>query len=118
MMRYRGYVGTFESNPRGKGYTGTITNITDPVKFEASDPDTLEQAFRDAVDNYIAACKDSHKKPEKPYSGFIMLRINPAIHRAAAEAARASGASLATFVTQILEKAIANAQSGKRTTSR
>lgn len=114
MMRYRGYVGAFEANPKGKGYTGTITNIMDSVKFEAGDPDALEQAFRDAVDKYVESCKDSKKKPEKPYSGFIMLRINPAVHRSAAEAAKASGMSLATFVTQALEKAIANAQSGKR----
>ena len=118
MMRYRGYVGSFEQNPTGRGYEGHITNITDEIMFRAIDPDGLEKAFKNAVDAYLEQCKTGQKKFEKPYSGFIMLRIDPAMHRAAAEAARKANLSLSRFVIQCLEQGMRRKlETGKRSRS-
>ena len=116
MMRYKGYVGTFERSSSGRGYVGHITNIKDEIVFKAVDPDDLEKAFKEAVDAYLEQCRATHQKIEKPYSGFIMLRIDPALHRAAAEAARNAKLSLPRFVIQCLERKMKE-QNGKRSRS-
>lgn len=116
MMRYKGYVGSFQQSPSGRGYVGHVTNITEEVVFKALDPDDLEKAFKEAVDTYLEQCRSSQRKIEKPYSGFIMLRIDPALHRAVAESARNAKLSLSRFVIQCIERGMKE-QNGKRSRS-
>ena len=51
----------------------------------------LQAAFEEAVEDYLATCKQLNKPPQKQYSGKLKLRIPPDIHVAIAEAAEASG---------------------------
>ena len=44
--------------------------------------------FREAVDDYLAACKKLGQPPDKPYSGRVMLRLPPDLHARASAAAR------------------------------
>ena len=48
----------------------------------------LKVAFHEAVDDYIATCARIGKAPQRPYSGKVMFRIDPDIHRRAATARR------------------------------
>ncbi|HAJ27494.1 MAG TPA: hypothetical protein DCG53_09680 [Syntrophus sp. (in: bacteria)] len=43
------------------------------------------------------------EEPEKPFTGKLMLRIPPDIHRKAYIAAKQSGASLNAWITQTLK---------------
>lgn len=45
----------------------------------------LKKSFQKAVDNYLDACKRFGQKPNKPYSGNLMLRVPLETHAAAAE---------------------------------
>ena len=65
----------------------------------------LEIAFKEAVDNYLEACKKLKQKPNKPYSGNLMLRIPVEVHAAVAAAAEASGKSINQWAKSVLETA-------------
>jgi predicted HicB family RNase H-like nuclease len=44
------------------------------------------------------------KKPQKPYSGKLMLRIRPEIHAAVATAAQLSGQSINQWASEALNR--------------
>ena len=48
----------------------------------------------EAVEDYLETCARIGKKPQKAFSGQVMFRINPEVHRRAALAAELSGKSL------------------------
>ena len=50
-MEYRGYRGSSEYD--GLQYFGQLLNVKDLVTFEGRTRPEFEQAFRDAVDDYI-----------------------------------------------------------------
>jgi len=64
----------------------------------------LQKAFRDSVDDYLQFCATRGEEPEKPFSGRFPVRVSPALHRAAALAARRRGESLNAFVEHALER--------------
>jgi predicted HicB family RNase H-like nuclease len=74
-------------------------------------------AFREAVDDYLAACARVGKAPQKPYSGRVMFRISPEVHQCAALAAELSGQSLNQWAEAVLGKAAAEAP-GRRASRR
>ena len=65
----------------------------------------LKAAFRESVDDYIETCAKIGKKPQKPYSGNLMLRVDPAVHSKAAIAAELAGKSLNQWSEEVLAKA-------------
>ena len=42
------------------------------VTFEADNEGELEKAFQEAVDDYLATCKEQGIAPEKPFKGVLM----------------------------------------------
>jgi predicted HicB family RNase H-like nuclease len=57
------------------------------------------------VDDYVATCAKIGKTPQKPYSGQIMVRVDPQVHANAAIAAELSGKSLAKWTEEKLAAA-------------
>ena len=45
------------------------------------------------------------KQPQKPYSGRMMFRVSPEVHRQAALAAELSGKSLNQWAEEVLDRA-------------
>jgi predicted HicB family RNase H-like nuclease len=62
----------------------------------------LETAFQEAVDNYLDASKELGQKPDKPYSGNLMLRVPAEVHAAVATAAEASGKSINLWAARVV----------------
>lgn len=104
-MHYKGYYARVEFDPEDRIFVGRIIGIRDVVGFHGESVDELEIAFREAVDNYVAACTELGQEPNKPYSGNLMLRIPPEIHAAVAAAAEAHGKSINQWVAGVLDKA-------------
>jgi predicted HicB family RNase H-like nuclease len=104
-LSYKGYVGVVRYDPEDEILVGRIGGINDVVGFHAPDAQGVKAAFREAVDDYIATCKAVGKKPEKAYSGQLMLRIDPQVHASAAAAALAAGASLNEWAEERLREA-------------
>jgi predicted HicB family RNase H-like nuclease len=104
-MKYKGYFAKVEFDAEDRIFVGHIIGIKDVVGFHGESVEELEQSFREAVDNYLDACKKLDQMPNKPYSGNLMLRIPAEIHAAVAAAAKADGKSINQWATNILESA-------------
>ncbi|AHJ69333.1 type II toxin-antitoxin system HicB family antitoxin [Granulibacter bethesdensis] len=105
MMTYKGFSARIEYDDDDGIFFGQIAGIRDGVGFHADTVQGLRAAFHEAVEDYIDVCKTTGKEPQKPYSGRMMFRVSPDVHRRAAIAAELSGKSL----NQWAEDVIANA---------
>lgn len=105
MLEYKGYTGHVVYDDEARIFHGDVINMKDVVTFQGRHVDELEQAFKDSVDDYLVWCKELGRKPEKPFSGKFMLRVDPQIHRDAATAAQMAGMSLNAWVTKAIKAA-------------
>ena len=104
-MTYNGYHARVEFDAEDELFTGKIAGITDTVGFHADTVDDLKKAFHEAVDDYVETCAKIGKEPQKPYSGKVMFRLNPELHRKAAIRAEMEGKSLNQWAEEVLEHA-------------
>ncbi|WP_309086387.1 type II toxin-antitoxin system HicB family antitoxin [Chelativorans sp.] len=104
-MTYKGYAARIEFDEEDEIFVGRIAGINDVIGFHADSVASLKAAFHEAVDDYIDTCAKIGKDPQKPYSGKMMFRVRPELHRKAALAAELSGKSLNQWAEEALEKA-------------
>lgn len=104
-MTYRGYSARIEYDDDDEIFFGNLVGIHDGVGFHADTVADLKTAFRDAVDDYIKTCATIGKEPQKPYSGNLILRVDPAVHSKAALAAELAGKSLNQWGEEVLREA-------------
>lgn len=107
MMEYKGYIGKVEFDADGSIFHGEVVNLRDVITFEGTSVEDLKQAFRESIDDYLAFCAERGEEPEKPFSGKFILRVSPELHREINLQARLRNQSLNQWVSQTLEKAIA-----------
>lgn len=74
-MTYKGYAARVEFDAEDRIFVGHIIGIRDIVGFHGETVNELEIAFHEAVDDYLAACEKLGQKPDKPYSGKLLLRV-------------------------------------------
>jgi len=104
-MRYKGYAARIEYDERDDIFVGRVLGMRDIISFHARSVPELHEAFRDALEDYLADCAEQGITPEKPASGKVMLRIRPEVHAAASVAARAAGKSLNQWADEVFEQA-------------
>lgn len=102
VVSHRGYSATIAFDADDGVFFGRVAGIADGVGFHADTVDGLLHAFREAVDDYLETCAAVGRKPDKPYSGKLMLRVDPAVHAQAALAAELAGQSLNQFGEEAL----------------
>jgi predicted HicB family RNase H-like nuclease len=105
VMKYKGYVARVEFDAEDEIFVGHLAGINDIIGFHADNVAELKAVFREAVDDYIATCAKIGKKPEKPYSGKVMFRVDPEVHARAARAAELAGKSLNQWAEEALRRA-------------
>ncbi len=105
-MTYKGYTARVEFDDRNNIMVGRLLGIADVVGFHADNVRELRAAFEEAVDDYLEACGKIGKRPEKPASGKLMLRVPSAVHGAALVAAQAAGKSLNQWAAEVLKNAV------------
>jgi predicted HicB family RNase H-like nuclease len=105
MMRYKGYIARIEYDEGDRIFVGRLAGIEDVVSFHGSTVDELETAFHESVDHYLEVSERTGRPAQKPYSGNLMLRINPDIHAAVASAAQVQGKSINQWASEVLDKA-------------
>ena len=93
-MTYRGYAAQMDFDTDDKIIVGRVIDIDDIITFHGTSVAEFESAFKTAVDGYIHACEQLGQSADKPASGRLMLRVNPAVHAAAVKASARSGQSL------------------------
>jgi predicted HicB family RNase H-like nuclease len=94
IIKYNGYSARVELDEDRGVMFGRILELSDLVSFEGRTVEELRAALAEAVDDYLAWCTESGTEPEKPYSGRVLLRLEPETHKAAALAAERRGQSL------------------------
>lgn len=104
-MTWKGYTARIDYDGRDHIFVGRLLGIRDIVSFHGGSVREIETAMHEAVDNYIAACKELGQSPNKPASGKLMLRVPPEVHQAAMIAAQASGKSMNQWATEALRAA-------------
>ncbi len=107
VMNYKGYCACIEYSDEDACLVGHIAGIRDVVGFHGDSVEELKTAFHEAVDDYLATCEKLQRSPQRPYSGKVMLRIDPGIHAKAAMLAKAEGKSLNVWAQEALQQAIA-----------
>jgi len=106
MIEYKGYVaGKIDVDPESGALSGIVAGLRDVVHFEGNSVEELVTAFRDGVDDYLAMCAERNETPDKPFSGKILLRTDPSLHRKAAQRAEAEGLSLSKWIEKQIDAA-------------
>ena len=104
VLRYQDFVGTVQYNANDKVFHGKLAFITDLVTFEGSSVTELEDAFIEAVDDYVELCEQVGKKPEKSFAGSFNIRMKPELHRQAAIVSMEKGLSLNQLVIDAVSR--------------
>jgi predicted HicB family RNase H-like nuclease len=102
-MKYKGYTGIIEFDDDAKIFHGEVVGLRDVITFQGESVTELEQAMAESVDFYLDWCTERNKKPEKPFSGKLMVRTTPEIHSRAAVAAARMGLSLNKYIEKAIE---------------
>ena len=105
VLTYKGYKARVEFDPRDNIFVGRVLGMEDGISFRGETVTALKEGFAAAINHYLDDCKAMGRKPEKPASGKLMLRIAPETHAKALVMARASGKSLNQWAAEVLAQA-------------
>lgn len=108
-MTYKGYLGSVAYSEKDNVFFGKIEGINGMVNFEGESVKELTDAFHEAVDDYLAYCKEEGIEPDKSYTGVLNVRLTPAIHRQVAILARQAGLTLNAFIKEAVEEKVESA---------
>jgi predicted HicB family RNase H-like nuclease len=103
-MNYKGYQGVVEFDEEAGVFHGEVLHLRDVITFQGSSVAELETAFRESVDDYLAFCAERGETPEKPYSGKLVIRIPPELHRKVSARAKTEKVSVNHLIAEALEK--------------
>lgn len=103
-LKYNGYIGSVAFSEKDNVFFGKIEGINGLVNFEGESVKELTDAFHQAVDDYLAYCKEEGIHPNKSYSGLLNIRISPEIHSRIASCATEAGITINAYIKRTLEK--------------
>jgi len=106
VLTYKDFIGSVHFSAEDKVFHGKIEGITDLITFEGKSVDEIIKAFHEAVNDYIALCKEANKEPLKSCKGSFNVRISSDLHIKAAQQAVKLGISLNSLVQKAIEKAV------------
>lgn len=104
MLKYEGYTGRVEFDDEAGVFHGEVLDLRDVITFHGTCVEELERAFRDSIDDYLEFCEEHGDEPDRPFSGRLMLRLPPRLHREVYIRARQEGKSLNQWIAEKLEK--------------
>jgi len=65
MMKYKEYIGKVEYDPEAKIFHGEVIGLNDVITFQGTNPEELEKAFKDSIEDYLDWCKELNRSPKK-----------------------------------------------------
>jgi len=105
MLKYKGYTGRVEYDDEAGIIHGEVLDLRDVITFEGKSVEEVEQAFRDSIDDSLEFCEQRGEGPDKLFSGRLMLRLTPNLHRKVYVSASREGKSLNQWIAERLERA-------------
>lgn len=106
MLEHKGYKGRVEFDPEAKIFHGEVVGTRDVITFQGTSVEELEVAFRDSVDDYLEFCAERGEEPDKPFTGRLMVRLPPDLHRELYVEAKEEGMSLNQLIAERLKRAV------------
>ena len=105
-LKFKDYFATINYSAEDEVFYGRIFGINDLVTFEGTSVAGLKKAFHEAVNDYIEACRELGKTPEKSYKGVFNVRVPANLHKKAALAATKNSVTLNEFVKAAIMYAV------------
>lgn len=102
MLNYKGYTGHVEFDADAGLFHGEVLDLRDVVTFQGKSVDEIQKAFRDSIDDYLEFCLERGEEPDKPFSGKLMLRLAPELHRKVYTSSKREGKSLNQWIAERL----------------
>ena len=106
-MRHKGYTAKVQYDDSSGLLRGEVVDLRDEIAFAAASVAQLRREFHAAVDGYLLDCATRGVEPAKPFSGKVLLRMPPDLHRKAAITAAALSVSLNDFLVASIEVGVA-----------
>ena len=108
-MTYKGYTAELEVDMEDGILHGEVMGLRDVITFEAETVPRAIEEFHVSVDCYLELCERRGEEPEKPFSGNVLVRIGPELHRRLAKFAQQRNDSINSVVTKAVVNYIAEA---------
>ncbi|MFA6234339.1 MAG: type II toxin-antitoxin system HicB family antitoxin [Bacteroidota bacterium] len=113
MLEYKNYRGAVEYIEDARIFHGEVLGTKDVITFQGTTPDEIETAFRDSIDDYLEFCKERGERPDKPYSGKLVVRMSEPMHRYVAELAKSENESINSIVLQAIAAHLEKSRGGQ-----
>lgn len=101
-MKHNDYYGSVHYNDEDELFYGKVEGIRSLISYEGHDVQSLKEAFRDSVDDYLDTCRTENISPEKPFKGSFNVRVGDRLHRKAQEYAWAHDTNINTVAKEAL----------------
>ena len=104
MLKYKGYTGYVEFDAEASIFHSEVLDLKDIITFQSKSVEEIKRTFRDSIDDYLKFCKERNEKADKPFSGRLMVRLPPLLHRKVFVTAKREGKSLNQWIAEKLDK--------------
>ena len=105
LIEYKNYYGSVNFDAEELIFYGKLEFIQALVTYEATTAKQIKKEFENAVDDYLATCKEKSIEPEQPFKGSLNIRLGKELHRKIALAANGQEISINAFIKNYLEQA-------------
>lgn len=106
-MKYKGFEGVVTFDEDANILHGEVINTRDVITFQGRTVEEVKKAFRESIDDYLDFCRERGERPEKPFSGTLVIRINRELHRDLTIDAKKRRVSLNTLIQERLADGVA-----------
>ncbi len=104
LLTYKDYHARIAYDPSADAFHGRVIGMRDVIDFYGRTPEELREAFKDSVEEYLEWCAEEGTTPEKTWQGKLTVRMDGALRRRLAIVAEASGESVNTWITTVLDR--------------
>lgn len=105
-MLYKGYRANFEYDDDAKIFHGEVMDLKDVITFQGASVQELEKEFHASLDDYFAFCSERGEEPEKPFSGKLILRMRPELHKKLSIEAHKNKRSINGYINDVLNQKV------------
>jgi predicted HicB family RNase H-like nuclease len=104
MLNHKGYVGVINFDDEANIFHGEVINTRDVITFQGTCVEDIRSAFVDSVEDYLEFCAERGEAPEKPFTGKLVLRMDPKTHEQVYIQAKQAGISLNEWINQTIRQ--------------
>lgn len=105
IMTINGYQAVIAFDPDIQMFRGEFVGLNGGADFYAKDVDGLRHEGEISLRIFLEACAEDGVDPRRHFSGNFSLRLDPALHEAAAIAAAAHNKSLNQWAAEAIRQA-------------